>query len=204
MVFLRSRRIIPAEKTSSPRLTQIEKCVQAYVRYLREERGLAGATIINYVPFIRRLLRDHFGKGRVILSGLCARDVVRFVQSQVVSIRFKRARVLTTALRSFLQYARYRGDITSDLAAAVPRVRTSFAMDWQHRCCVTALRLLKSANYWVITAPRLQRSMPRWISNHCGRLLSRGREVGDERTSRSCSRIFLHEARFGIQVERYG
>jgi site-specific recombinase XerD len=34
----------------------------------------------------------------------------------------KRAKVLTTALRSFLQYARYCGDITLDLAAAVPIV----------------------------------------------------------------------------------
>jgi site-specific recombinase XerD len=32
------------------------------------------------------------------------------------------AKLLTTALRSFLRYARYRGDITTDLAAAVPCV----------------------------------------------------------------------------------
>src|SRR2546425_6923143 len=34
----------------------------------------------------------------------------------------KRVKLLTTALRSFLQYARYRGEITVDLAAAVPVV----------------------------------------------------------------------------------
>jgi site-specific recombinase XerC len=34
----------------------------------------------------------------------------------------KRAKQLTTALRSFLHYARYRGDISLDLAAAVPTV----------------------------------------------------------------------------------
>jgi hypothetical protein len=34
----------------------------------------------------------------------------------------KRAKLLTTALRSFLQYARYRGKIRLDLAAAVPPV----------------------------------------------------------------------------------
>jgi integrase/recombinase XerD len=33
-----------------------------------------------------------------------------------------RAKLMTTALRSFLRYARYRGDITLDLAAAVPAV----------------------------------------------------------------------------------
>jgi len=34
----------------------------------------------------------------------------------------KRAKLLTTALRSFLHYARYRGGITCDFAAAVPTV----------------------------------------------------------------------------------
>jgi integrase len=34
----------------------------------------------------------------------------------------KRAKLLTSALRSFLRYARYRGEITLDLAAAVPPV----------------------------------------------------------------------------------
>lgn len=37
-------------------------------------------------------------------------------------MHLKRAKLLTTALRSFLHYARYRGDIQRDLAAAVPTV----------------------------------------------------------------------------------
>ena len=37
-------------------------------------------------------------------------------------LHLKRAKLLTTAVRSFLRYARYRGDITLDLAAAVPTV----------------------------------------------------------------------------------
>jgi site-specific recombinase XerD len=89
---------------------------------LREERGLASYTITNYVPFVRCFLKDRFGNGRVMLSRLCAGDVVRFVQRQAPRLHLKRAKLLTTALRSFLRYARYRGDITLDLAAAVPVV----------------------------------------------------------------------------------
>jgi site-specific recombinase XerD len=37
-------------------------------------------------------------------------------------LHLKRAKLLTTALRSFLRYARYRGEVTVDLAAAVPVV----------------------------------------------------------------------------------
>jgi site-specific recombinase XerD len=87
---------------------------------LREARALARATIINYVPFIRDFLEERFGDGQVTLSRLCAGDVVRYVQHQVLRLHRKRAKLMTSALRSFLRYARYRGDITLDLAAAVP------------------------------------------------------------------------------------
>ena len=93
-----------------------------YGRYLLEVRALARPTIINYVPFIRSFLEGRFGSGRVTLSRLCASDVVRFVQRQAPRLHTKTAKLMTTALRSFLQYARYLGEVTLDLAAAVPIV----------------------------------------------------------------------------------
>ena len=120
--FLRGERLIPAEKTSIRQLTPAQQCAQAYERYLREERALAQATIANYVPFIGRFLKERFGAGPVKLSSLRARDVVRFVQRQARHLHLKRAKLLTCALRSFLHYARYRGEIGLDLAAAVPCV----------------------------------------------------------------------------------
>jgi site-specific recombinase XerC len=83
---------------------------------------LSRATQINYLPFIRSFLNDCFGTGPVKLSQLRADDVVRFVQVQASRLHRKRAKLMTTALRSFLQYARYCGDITLDLTAAVPPV----------------------------------------------------------------------------------
>ena len=120
--FLRGERLIPAEKASIRQLTPAQQGAQAYERYLREERALAQATIVNYVPFIGRFLKERFGAGPVKLSGLRARDVVRFVQRQARHLHLKRAKLLTSALRSFLHYARYRGAIGLDLAAAVPCV----------------------------------------------------------------------------------
>jgi integrase/recombinase XerD len=107
--------VIPAEKIRRRRLSPVERCAQAFERYLREERILAKATIVNYVPFIRAFLKDRFGNGPVRLSRVCARDVVRYVQRQASRLHLKRAKLLTTALRSFLHYARYRGDIRLDL-----------------------------------------------------------------------------------------
>ena len=119
--FLRRADVIPTEKLSARRLTPAERCAQAYEQYLREARALARATIANYVPFICDFLKDCFGDGRVRLSRLCAGDVVRFVQRQA-PLHLKRAKLMTTALRSFLHYVRYRGEVTLDLAAAVPVV----------------------------------------------------------------------------------
>jgi site-specific recombinase XerD len=89
---------------------------------LRDERALARATQVNYVPFVRAFLTGRFGRGPVALSRLCAGDVVRFVQRQAPRLHRTRAKLLTSALRSFLRYVRYRGAVTLDLAAAVPVV----------------------------------------------------------------------------------
>jgi integrase/recombinase XerD len=120
--FLRSKGVIPAEKMSACALTPAERCTQAYEHHLREARGLASATIANYVPFIRSFLKDRFGDEPITLSHLCASDVVRFVQRQAPRLHPKRAKLLTSALRSFLRYACYRGKTKLDLAAAVPVV----------------------------------------------------------------------------------
>lgn len=120
--FLRSEKAISAEQVSTPRLTPVERCARAYERHLRETCALADATILNYVPFIRSFLKGCFGGGPVNLSRLCARDVVRFVQRQAPRLHRKRAKLMTSALRSFLRYVRYHGEVTLDLAAAVPVV----------------------------------------------------------------------------------
>ena len=122
MTFLRQRRVIPAERISAPRLVPAERCARAYEQYLRRDRALAEATIVNYVPFIREFLQHRFGDRAVRLSYLRAADVVRFVQCRAQRLHVKRAKLMTTALRSFFQYARLRGEITLDLTAAVPIV----------------------------------------------------------------------------------
>ncbi|MEQ1862951.1 MAG: site-specific integrase [Chthoniobacteraceae bacterium] len=122
MDFLRGQRVIAAEKIAPRRLTAVEHTVQAFEGYLRDERILAEATITYYVTFVREFLAARFGRGRVTFARLCAGDVVRFVQRRASQLHLKRAKQLTTALRAFLHYVRYRGDSTQDLVAAVPSV----------------------------------------------------------------------------------
>jgi site-specific recombinase XerD len=120
--FLRDEGVIPREKKLACQPTPAERRAQAFGQYLLEVRALARPTVVNYVPFIRSFLKDSFGSARVTLSRLRASDVVRFVQRQAPRLHRKTAKLMTTALRSFLQYTRYIGEVTLDLAAAVPIV----------------------------------------------------------------------------------
>jgi site-specific recombinase XerD len=120
--FLCYQGVIAAEVIPPQRLTPAERCAQDFERYLREERLLASATIVAYIPFIRGFLKGCFGVGSVKLSKLRAKDVIRFVRRQAPRLHLKRAKLLTTALRSFLRYGCYLGEIRADLVRAVPCV----------------------------------------------------------------------------------
>lgn len=87
--FLSREGIISSEEVVAPRPTGVERCAQEYEQHLREERMLANATVLNYVPFVRCFLKDRFGHGTVQLSRLCAGDVIRFVQRQARRLRPK-------------------------------------------------------------------------------------------------------------------
>ena len=120
--FLRLQGVGASEQTPARRLTTAERCVEGFERYLREERALSQATLINYVPFIRQFLADRFGDRAVKLASVRANDIVDFVRRRAPRLHRKRAKLLTAGLRSFLRYARLRGEIRRDLAAAVPCV----------------------------------------------------------------------------------
>jgi len=90
--------------------------------HLSQVRGLAPATLKNYVPFAHLLLTDRFAQKRLELSKLGAADITGFVQRHAQRLGRKRALLMTTALRAFLRFLYHRGDIQTDLAACVPSV----------------------------------------------------------------------------------
>src|SRR5260370_35286534 len=102
--------------------TPIDKLQDEFSLYLQQERVLAPITVIRYASFTKELLKDRFGIGLVDLSLLSAADVIGFVRRSASSLGRKQAKLMTTAVRSFLQYARYRDYIRADLAACVPCV----------------------------------------------------------------------------------
>ncbi len=106
----------------APAVTPADRLQSEFRLYLHQERALASTTQDCYVTFVSEFLAERFGIGPVDLSALCAADVTGFVRRRAATIHSIRVQLMTTALRSFLRFARYRGDIDKDLAACVPAV----------------------------------------------------------------------------------
>ncbi len=104
-------------------LTPAQGLEEEYRQYLGRERRLAPATVRLYLPLVRRFLAECFADGDLQFNRLQASDVVRFVQLEAARLgHSKRAKLMSAALRSFLQYARYQGLIRIDLRSSVPTV----------------------------------------------------------------------------------
>jgi integrase/recombinase XerD len=119
--FLRQDGVI-RRQSEHIELGPVQQVVEQFARYLLEEKELSDKTRVQYCPFIESFLSERFGSQRIDLAALCAADVIRFVRCQAQRLSPPRAKAATIALRSFLRYARYRGEIQADLVAAVPTV----------------------------------------------------------------------------------
>jgi site-specific recombinase XerD len=98
-----------------------------YAAYLRQERGLAPVTLINYWALVQRFLCDRFEEEPVRLAQLKAGDITRFVLRHAHTMSPGRAKLLVSALRSFLRFLFVHGDTAIDLTPAVPAVA-----NWRH------------------------------------------------------------------------
>jgi hypothetical protein len=112
---------LAAAKPPEPRNGQ-QRFIDEYRRYLLHERSLVETSLLNYVPFAEQLLADRFGLSEMNLSELTATDVTKFLQVRARQLSSGRAKLLVTALRSFLRYLRHQGEISVNLAECVPPV----------------------------------------------------------------------------------
>ncbi len=104
----------------------LERLVGRYTAHLEVERSVVRATVEIYVPFVRRFLAEWLSSGQLSLAEMAASDVSGFVLRWARSQSPGRAKLMVTALRSFLRFLLAHGEIELDLAAAVPSVA-----DWR-------------------------------------------------------------------------
>lgn len=99
-----------------------DEVVASFEQFLRRERGLAAGTIGSYRTTTRTFLVHRFGSGGVDLGTMCATDIVGFVQHQARRLKPRALKNVVTALRAFLRFAQYRGEVNAALIGAVPAV----------------------------------------------------------------------------------
>jgi integrase/recombinase XerD len=102
--------------------TPIQRVIDSFGFYLLVDKGLSQKTLVQYAPTIEHFLADCFGKETVRLSALSGKNIIDFIQHQATYLSTARMKVTTTALRSFLRYAVYHGNIDAGLIEAVPTV----------------------------------------------------------------------------------
>ena len=123
---LRREGRIPAAPTNPDSDSPIRRIEHIHEHFLVSERGLSRATVVNYLPVVHAFLTERFGRRAVALHQLVARDANQFILRHSQHLSRSRAKLLATALRSFLRHLYQRGDIAVDLASAIPPV-----MNWR-------------------------------------------------------------------------
>jgi integrase/recombinase XerD len=126
LAHLRKREVIPGPIEPICKNFPLADILNRYEKHLRSERGLAPATIVNYVPFARKFLVDRFHKREIHLQRLQAADISNFVLHHTHTMGCRRAQLMTTAFRSFFRFLFQSGELQTDLAPAVPAVA-----DWR-------------------------------------------------------------------------
>jgi site-specific recombinase XerD len=122
---LRKRAVVPARKVVRDK-SPLADILSRYETYLRAERGLVTATVVNYLPFVRKFLVERFREGSFCLREVEASDISDFVLRHAHSMAVGRAQLMTTAFRSFFRFLFQKGEMQTDLAASVPTVA-----DWR-------------------------------------------------------------------------
>ena len=93
-----------------------------YERHLRSERGLAAATVINYLPCIRKFLIERFREKPLVIGEVSSSDVSDFILRKAPTMSPRRAQLVTAAFRSFFRFLFQEGELQVNLALSVPSV----------------------------------------------------------------------------------
>lgn len=123
---LREDRLVPEARDEALR-NPTDLLVRSYARYLADARALSQSTISHRLPVVREFLSHRFKSKRLRLQSLRPGDVSRFVLQTVQQRGRDHAQVVTTTLRSFLDFLYVEGRLKRPLRAAVPTVA-----NWRH------------------------------------------------------------------------
>ena len=119
--FLRKQGICAAAPACT---TAVDRVTADFAQHLRRNRALAPITVERYTRLTGQFLAWRFGQAEVCLHDLRPTDAIAFVRHESRRLAPSALKGVANALRSFLRFGAFRGEITAALATGVPSVAT--------------------------------------------------------------------------------
>lgn len=108
-------------RTRSARASeQIEASIGAFEAYLRDVAGLAWQTRCSRCRYVRDFLQALFGSEPLQFERIAAEVLVQYVCKQARHYQPGTVGAVACALRSYLRFLRFNGDLATDLGDAIP------------------------------------------------------------------------------------
>ncbi len=123
LTFLRD--VGPVPPAPPPEAGRFADVLDAYQRYLQQQRRLAPLTVTTTVGIVRRFLAARAATGSDDLARITVGQVHAFVLAEASRLSTGATRASVSALRSFLRYLFATGVLPRDLASTVPGVAGS-------------------------------------------------------------------------------
>lgn len=120
--YLRRLGIAPPEEPKARERTPLADLLERYGRFLAEERALSRGSIHFYQKVAVRFLSTALDLRKLALDRLQTADVSSFILAEARRSSVGSAKLMVTALRSFLRFLHIRGEIGGDLSGAVPAI----------------------------------------------------------------------------------
>ena len=121
LLFLRAQGICAAATSHT---TAADRVASDFAQHLQRNQGLAAATVETYTRVAGQFLVWRFGQAEICLHDLRPSDPNAFVRQESKRMAPPALKCVANALRSFLRFCKFRGEVTAELAASVPSVAT--------------------------------------------------------------------------------
>lgn len=105
-----------------PTHKSLETIVQAYGKYLDEDKGLCPVTILRNKQVIFDFLSKQFRKNPFIPKKISHKIVLTYIRKLKKRYKSKSIQLIVSALRSFLRYLVMIGKVRAELANCIPAV----------------------------------------------------------------------------------
>jgi len=121
LLFLREQGLCAAAASCT---TAVDRVATDFAQHLQRNQGLATASVDTYTRVARQFLVWRFRQAEICLHDLRPTDSIAFVRQESQRMAPPAVKGVAKALRSFLRFCEFLGEVPVGLAAGVPSVAT--------------------------------------------------------------------------------